>query len=142
MSERTLEKILGRRAETGPDPDLPPPSDATDDHGCFGWLRGVKERSLMLELRKKTGQIKAFGYAWLELVEFDPSDGIALYFPGHIIKVKGSNLNSPISPDRSQINLFAGLLRHRVPWIREGEKTPKEIGNPQNCVVLIERIEW
>lgn len=130
MSDRTLDRILGRRpvdelAHVGDD-------DGIDDLGCFGWLRGVRERALMLELRKRTGHIKAFGYAWLECAEFDPSDGITLYFPGHVVRIRGTNLNGAGggvgvregggaggAASEPQTSIFRGIQSHRVPWLCE-----------------------
>ncbi|MBL8879946.1 MAG: hypothetical protein JNG88_12570 [Phycisphaerales bacterium] len=95
---------------------LPTDSDGTEDCGAFGWLRGTKERSVMLELRKRTGNIVAIGYGWLERVEFDPSIGITLLVPGQRILIQGRNLNAEIRP---HVRLFEGITRHRVPWIQE-----------------------
>ena len=41
-------------------------AEALQDLGAFGWLRGVRDRAVMLELRQKDGGIVAFPYAWLE----------------------------------------------------------------------------
>lgn len=99
------------------------PSEATDepdDLGSFGWLRGMHERSVMLELRMKDGTMTAFGYAWLERVEFDPSEGITLRFAGATIRITGRRLNEERRPN---VRLCAGILRHRVPWIQEADGT-------------------
>jgi hypothetical protein len=40
-------------------------TEAPDDLGAFGWLRGVRDRALMLELRRKDDSVMAFAYAWL-----------------------------------------------------------------------------
>lgn len=114
MSDKTLERILGRRS-----PEVAEHDDGdADDHGCFGWLRGVRERALMLELRKRSGHIKSFGYAWLETAEFDPSEGIILYYPGHVVRIRGANLNGSDGPS-PLASLFRGILSHRVPWLTE-----------------------
>jgi len=89
-----------------------------DDYGAFGWLRGVRERALMLEIKHKDGRISAYGYSWLESAEFDPSEGITLNFSGSSIKLIGQNLDGEIRP---HVRLFAGILRHRVPWIQEAD---------------------
>ena len=90
-------------------------NDETDDMGAFGWLRGVRERSLMLEFRHKDGTVTSLGYAWLERAKFDPSVGITLKFTGTTVKIIGLNLNAE---RRQNVRLFAGLIRHRVPWIQ------------------------
>lgn len=79
-------------------------------------LRGMRERATMLELRKKDGNITAIGYAWIEKIEFDPSEGITIHALGQQVKIKGRNLNAEVRPG---VSLFQGLTRHRVPWIQE-----------------------
>ena len=91
----------------------------------------------MLELRKKDGNIMAFGYSWLERVEFDPSTGITLSYPSHQIMIRGQGLNSKSS---TSIKLFEGLTRHKVVWIQEANRAQRlrtTEGHPQ-----IESIEW
>lgn len=81
--------------------------------GCFGWLRGMRDRALMLELRKGNGNILALSYADLEAAAFDPSDGITLEFHRITVRVRGQNLNA------GQPKLFEGIVRHRVSWLHE-----------------------
>ena len=91
----------------------------------------------MLELRKKNGNIQAVGYAWLEQMDFDPSEGISLHVAGRTIRIKGRNLNAEIRPN---VRLFQAMTRHRVPWIQEAdEPTVMESGGKG---MLIESIEW
>lgn len=116
MADTTLDRLLGRKAETAADVDGM--IDVPEDHGCFGWLRGVRDRAVMLELRKRTGEIKAFSYSFLESVEFDPSDGMVLLFPGHRVTITGTALNQPATATTT-LGLFGGVIRHRVPWIQE-----------------------
>lgn len=106
--------------------------DATDDLGAFGFQRGVRDRCLMLELRQKNGNILALGYAWLHRIEFNPSEGIALWFSGQKVTIKGRNLNAEV---RSTVRLFDGLLRHRVPWIREASQAEVMEAKPEACVI-------
>ena len=119
-----------------PSRTLLPPRDGEeetpDDLGAFGWLRGVRDRALMLELRFKDGSVKALAYAWLEKAEFDPSVGITLKFGGEKVKITGRNLNAEARPN---IRLFAGILRHRVPWIQEADR-PMAMGASQSTVII------
>ena len=108
-----------------------------DDCGAFGWLRGVRDRALMLELRRKDGSIKALGYAWLQLAEFDPSTGITLLFPAATVRLIGRNLNAESRP---HVRLFDGLIRHRVPFVQEADESTL-MRSSQNDT-LVERIEW
>lgn len=110
MSDSLLNKYT--RPQTEPDD----PQLETEDLGSFGWLRGMRERATMLELRKKDGNITAIGYAWIEKIEFDPSEGITIHALGQKVQIQGRNLNAEVRPG---ISLFQGLTRHRVPWILE-----------------------
>ena len=87
-------------------------NDAVDDLGAFGWLRGVQDRAIMLEIRHKDGRVTAKGYSWLQSAEFDGSNGITLNFSGETIRIAGRNLNAESRPN---VRLFAGIIRHRVP---------------------------
>jgi hypothetical protein len=110
---------------------------ACDDLGCFGWLRGIRDRATMLELRRKDGNILAVGYGWLERALFNPSDGITLHVAGQIIRIRGRSLNAEV---RQAVRLFEGLTRHRVPWIREASRAENLAAEDGAC--WIESIEW
>jgi hypothetical protein len=106
--------------------------EVLEDLGICGWLHGIRDRALFLELRFKTGNIHALGYSWLEHAEFDPSEGITLYFVGHMVKVCGSNLHLPL---RNHIHLFDALLRHRVPWIQEMDRPSASIAGEKQPII-------
>lgn len=114
MADSILERLNMRR-ELG-EPGLVDETEVLEDLGPFGWLRGVKERAIMLELRKRDGNVVALSYAWLERVTFDPSIGIVLDFSRALVRIKGTNLDYEIRPN---CQLFAGIVRHKVPWIME-----------------------
>ena len=135
MTDRLLDKYTKRPVADAAKPE--PETDEADDCGCFGWLRGVRDRSIMLELRKKDGHILAVSYSWLERVEFDPEEGITLHFPGRKVKITGSGLNTDARPT---VRLFDGIIRHRVPWIREADRTESLASEPG--AVVIESITW
>jgi hypothetical protein len=79
----------------------------------------------------------AIGYSWLERVEFQPDEGITLHLPGRKVRIKGSGLNADSRPT---VRLFDGIIRHRVPWIRESDRT--ELLQAENDSVTIESIAW
>jgi hypothetical protein len=108
-----------------------------EDLGAFGWLRGSRERATMLEVRRKDGSITALGYAWLEKAEFDPSEGITLRFTGQSVRLKGRNLNAKVRP---HLQLFMGLVRHRIPWLQEADE-PALMTAAKNDAV-IEKVEF
>lgn len=134
MTDSVLQKFTSRTGE-GAEPSLE--AEQLDDLGAFGWLRGVRDRAVMLELRKKDGNILAVGYAWLDKAEFDPSQGITLSLGGQKITIRGRNLNTESRPN---VRLFQGICRHRVPWIQEADEPT--IMEAQNKGVLVEDIEW
>lgn len=137
MSDSLLDRPADRRTRLAERLAVQFDADAADDLGCFGWLRGVRERALFLELRKKTGNICAVPYALLESLEFDPSEGVTLIIAGRAIPIRGRHLNTEVRP---LVRLFEGLTRHRVPWIREA--TEPELMASDGTTTLIERIEW
>ena len=118
-----------------------PPEDEIDelltDCGAFAVLRGIRERAIMLELRLRTGNIRAMGYAWLHQIEFDPSTGLVLHFGGTQVTLQGRNLNAEVRPG---IRLLDGLCRHRIPWIQEADETT--IMESAEQATIIERIRW
>jgi hypothetical protein len=127
-------RVLSERSELEPRLE----TEACDDLGCFGWLRGhYRERSTMLELRKRDGSILAVGYGWLDMVEFDPSIGITLHVCGQQIRVVGRNLNAETRPS---VRLFEGLTRHRIPWLREATRDKHFRTSDDACV--IDSITW
>jgi hypothetical protein len=110
-------------------------SEVPDDLGCFGWLRGVKDRAVMLELHRRTGDIVAVGYAWIERIEFDPSEGLHIFALGKDIHITGQRLGHELRPG---VSLLGGLCRHRVPWIREAQshEIPGALNSGTDAVVV------
>ena len=87
-----------------------------DDHEAFGWLRGSRDRAIMLQLRKRDGNIVAIAYSWIERIEFDPSEGIRLHAGGKCIRIRGRNLANEVRPN---VRLMDGLTTNRISWIQE-----------------------
>jgi hypothetical protein len=118
------------------------PGDAVDaeeaeELGAFGWLRGIRDRATMLELRKKDGSILAVGYSWLERAEYDASGGITLHAGDTQVQIAGRNLNGSAG---SSFRLFEGITRHRVAWIKEAGQ-PDFLGTDATAC-LVESIVW
>lgn len=122
MSDKLLDKYLGKKIEA---PAEVSEGEETEDCGVFGWLRGVRDRAIMLEIRHRDGRITALGYPWLDLVEYDPAKGITLRFCGKSVKIVGSNLNTEIRPN---VCLLVGIIRQRISWIVEGNDHPFHSG--------------
>lgn len=91
---------------------------------AFGFLRGLRERALMVEFRLRDGNTEAFPYSWLGPVRFNPSVGLLLRFTGDVVTlvlIRGSNLDALVS--EGAINLTdRGIHRHRILWVREMEE--------------------
>ncbi len=126
-------RVLDDRFDSGPSAD----SGGVDDFHSFGWLRGIRERATMLELRKKSGDVLAIGYSWIECVEFNPTQGITLHVHGDKIHIKGRNLNAEVRPE---VRLFQGIARHRVAWVQEADRPRNLTGDKQ--LTIIDQIAW
>lgn len=132
-NDSVLERYTGRTAAG--EASTPEP-EATEDYGVFGWVRGLRDRSIMLELRLKDGSVTSFGYAWLKKAVFDPSEGITLDFSGETVRITGRNLDAELGP---RVRLFNGILRHRVTWIQQADGVAEISAG--RAAVLIETIE-
>jgi hypothetical protein len=133
MKDSVLQKFATNRAtEAAAAPSGE--ADGFDDFGAFGWLRGVRDRAIMLELRKRDGSVTVFGYAWLKKATFDPSGDIVLDFSGETVKITGRNLNAELRP---HIRLLSGIARHRVPWIQEADQAT-DMEAPKGAVIIEE----
>lgn len=132
----TIQKYASRFGE-GPEAATPADAEGTEDLGAFGFLRGRTDRAEMLELRKKTGNIRAIPYGWIQKVDFDPSAGLTIYAGEEKIVIKGRNLNAIA---RQQTTLLGGIVRHRIPWISESDQSTT-LQADKNAVI-VEAIDW
>lgn len=132
MSDSILDRLTGR----GDIPTRTTDDQEMEDLQSFGWLRGVRDRAVMLELRHLNGNITCYGYAWLEKAVLDPSEGITLHFGGKTVRIIGRQLNGMVRPN---ISLFSGIVRHKVPWIRESEFGDAASG--QNDATIVDDIQ-
>lgn len=106
---------------------------------AFGYLRGIRDRALSLELRLANGNRQAFPYSWLGPMTYNPSAGLLLKFVGdlvYLVLLEGSNLNALAN---GAVTLFdRGIQRHRVTWVRE--MTRQQVERAAEGEVTIERI--
>lgn len=135
MDADVLERFTGKSRLDASDL-IPAEQESIDDFASFGFLRGVRDRALYLELRYKTGNATALGYAWIERIEFNPSVGITLHALGQQVIIRGRNLNAEIRPG---LRLFQAMLRHRVPWIQEADEPMAMQAGAKD--VVIDRID-
>ncbi len=97
MSDRVLEKYINPKAAPAAKPGAEE-TDAPDDLGAFGLLRGIRDRAISLELRLKDGSIEAFPYAYLSHARFDPSEGIELQFGGKTRAIASKTSENQAAP--------------------------------------------
>lgn len=134
MDEGLVQRYVSR-IDPGRTEVSTPEADPVEDLGCFGWLRGVRERAPMLELRKRSGNRLAINYSWIERIEYDPSVAITIVAGPTTIKLAGAQLNAEIRPG---VRLFEGLTLHRVPWIKELSPTLHDAAN----ATLVDAVTW
>ena len=70
----------------------------------------------------------------------EADDRPAFIFPklhGRTVRIKGRNLNAEIRP---QVRLFHGIVRHRVPWVRQAEDL--ELMKADDKATVIEAVQW
>jgi hypothetical protein len=98
--------------------------DTEDEDSCpaFGYLRGLRERALAVELRYRNGNKEWFAYSLLGAWQHNPSVGLLLKFTGGdvntLVLIRGSNLEASVN--ESMVNLTDwGLQRHRIVYVRE-----------------------
>ncbi len=138
MSDSVLKRYTGPRSPLGAREDpFDIGDDPVDDIGCYGWLRGMRERSPMLEFRRKDGRSVAYDYALLRKVCFDPSEGITLQFDGETVRIEGRGLADEPTPG---IQLLRGIQNRRVPWVRELGEAELLVAAESDTVV--ERFEF
>lgn len=137
MNDKLLQRYAGRLPLTDTNGDPSPGEPEAEDLGCFGYLRGIRDRALSLEFRKANGNIVAIPYHSIERFEFDPSEGILICAHGEKIRIKGHNLNAEVRP---LVCLFEGITRYKISWIREMEHHEGLTAGDNDTV--ISTIEW
>ena len=86
MNDSLSDKYTRRNGEA--DSEL----EGDEDLGSFGWLRGMRERAVMLEIRHKDGNLNAIAYAMIEKLEFNPSEGITIHCSRSAVPNHGEKL--------------------------------------------------
>src|SRR5271169_4101254 len=103
--------------------EKPAAEEAGEEGYCpaFGYLRGIRDRALAVELRLKNGNTEWFSYSLLASWRHDPSVGLLLKFTGDLVTlvlIRGSNLDAVVKD--GVVNLTdRGFQRHRILWVRE-----------------------
>jgi len=136
-SDNVTDNILDRYSSVRTTADEPysTDEDSAEDLGSFGYLRGIRDRSIMLELRFRTGDVEAFPYTALSRISFSRSDGITLHFGGTLVRITGQNLDTEVRPN---LRLLAGILRNRVTWVSEVGPTTESSALAGPCVERIQ----
>jgi hypothetical protein len=116
-----------------------------DEESCsaFGFLRGVRDRALALELRFADGNSEGFAYSCLVSWRFNPSVGLMLKFTGDVVTlvlIRGSNLDKLVN---DSVDLPHGIQRHRIMWVREMDKAEAhQVGRTGPTIDKIEVAEF
>lgn len=131
MTDDILDKYVKRR--NGKE-QSPADEDDTIEVPGFGWLRGIRDTAIMLEIRHRDGHITAFSYNTLDEADFDPSEGITLHFGKLCVRIIGRNLNAEARP---HLRLFEGITRRRVTWIQVADE-PTAMEAPKGAPVIEE----
>ena len=112
---------------------------------AFGYLRGVRDRALALEVRLRNGNHEWFPYHLLGRWSYNPSVGLLLRFSGEnttLVLVHGSNLAAPVNHGATNLT-DRGIQRHRVTWIREMEQAElRAIGEKEPTIDRIDVAEF
>lgn len=84
--------------------------EETVDSGSKFWdvERVASRRAINLDLRLKGGKHKAVPYSYITDIDFDPSEGLDIFYSGQQVKITGRNLHE----------IYIHLLRHRVSFIQ------------------------
>ncbi|WP_169979786.1 hypothetical protein [Tautonia rosea] len=140
LAEDPLEKIRREVSfieATGRDQEE---TTGEQDCGSFGWYRGIRDRAETLDLRFRNGNRRAFPVATISDYTYDPSRGIGLKIvqgDGTIVRVTITGLNLNGRRDGSTARLYEGLLRCRVPWVRESDDS-EELEEDEGATVVTE----
>ncbi len=118
-----------------------------DEESCpaFGFLRGIRERALAVEIRLRNGNSEWFPYSLLGPWRYNPSAGLLLKFTGDLVTlvlIRGSNLDALVN--QGTINLTdRGLQRHRITWVREmDEEELRRVGEEGPTIDRIDVAEF
>jgi hypothetical protein len=115
--------------------------EETDEESCsaFGFLRGVRDHALALELRFADGNSEWLSYSCLVSWRFNPSAGLLLKFTSDVVTlvlIRGSNLDALV---HQSVDLPHGIQRHRIVWVRELDKAEaRQIGRTGPTIDRIE----
>ena len=62
---------------------------------------------------------------------------MTIFAAGQKVRIRGRNLNAEVRPS---VRLFEGIARHRVPWVREADRSACLQAGDRDTVV--DSIEW
>ena len=131
MSEPSVLTPFSKKLATAP-ARAEADGETIENFGPFHFLRGIRDRSIMLQLCRKDGDIVALSYGLLDRADFNPSVGITLKFGAQRVKIMGRNLNAEVRP---HVRLFEGIVRHRVTLVREMDEPTFMAADRQAVVV-------
>lgn len=136
MIDPKLQRYTGRPTASASTDELE--GDNVEDRGGYGLLRGVRDRALALELRKRDDTVLAIPYALIEQFLYTPADGITLRAAGREFRIVGRNLNAD---EAKRPTFFSALVRHRVPWVAERSRGSGPAVTGEDATV-IDSLSW
>jgi hypothetical protein len=116
--------------------------DDAPEESCpaFGYLRGLHDRALAIELRFRNGNRDYFSYSHLASWRYNPSVGLLLKFTDDLVTfvlIRGSHLDALV---KQSVNLTdRGFQRHRILWVREMDEM--QLQRAGKGEPMIDRIE-
>ncbi|MFT3686370.1 MAG: hypothetical protein QM783_15860 [Phycisphaerales bacterium] len=133
MNDRIMDKYTNRAGPPHGDD-----GDPIDGLGCFGVLRGIRDRAPAIEFRRKTGAVLVVAYSYIEKMEFDPTAGMTIRSGATTIRIKGKHLAADIRPNMRLTTAFA---LQRLAWAQEMDKAALTLPGSEQ-VPVVESIDW
>ncbi|MEZ6142943.1 MAG: hypothetical protein R3B84_20455 [Zavarzinella sp.] len=103
-----------------------------DDEGLvqnpgYGFVRGIRDRAMMLDCQWKSGNRQGFSYHWLSRVELDLSGIVRLSFGPIRIELRGTHLTT----------IYQLAIQQRLVWIREQDPIREQVSSTDTVIEQI-----
>jgi hypothetical protein len=134
MFDKVLEEYASKRNQNGSAASAG--VEAADDFGAFGWLRGVQDRAIMLEIPAQGRPLLGQGLFLVPVGGIRRVERNQLNFSGETIRIAGRDLNAEA---RANVSLFAGIIRHRVPW--RGRRMEAAVMQVAKDAIVVEEVK-
>lgn len=95
---------------------------------AFGTVPSNRRSDPMIQIKRRTGAVEAFGYPYLTRIQFDPSEGLKMEFAQCSLLVRGRNLHK----------LLNALTGHRVRFLQEYGDRIDDLPHDETVITRIE----